>query len=73
MILFLLVLGMLLWILGYRNHTDNHPGFVFFNPKYWLPVWRTRAWYTSRGYRQMIAGCIMVAIGGLVGVVLYLG
>lgn len=73
LILFLLILGGIFWCLGFRHRTKAHPGFVFSKPRYWLPVWRTRGWYTPEGYRQMIAGCIMVAVGGLIAGVFFLG
>jgi hypothetical protein len=72
LMLSLLIIGGVFWYLAYGNRKDVHPGFALFKPRSWAPIWRTRSWYSARGYRELVVGSVLIAVGGLVGVFLFL-
>jgi hypothetical protein len=68
----LMIGGLLMYALGLRHRTADHPGLVRFHPKYWKPLWKMRPWYAKKGFIQILVGTMLVAAGGILGFTYFL-
>ena len=63
-----IAVGMSLSIAAMAYRTESAPKLFagLFNPRYWMPVWKTRPFFTARGFRLYVTGSLMAALGGLI-------
>ncbi len=47
-----------------RFRSSSAPPLMFSHPRYWKPIWKTRAWFTSeRGYVLYVTGTGLLILG----------
>ena len=66
--LVLLLAGLILMVRSRKYRTAEAPRLswaALFNPKNWLPFWKTKHWYTPGGYKMYFYGIILVELGAI--------
>lgn len=66
--LVLLLAGFILMIRSRKYRTTEAPRLSWaglFNPKNWLPFWKTKHWYTPGGYKMYFYGIIFAELGAI--------
>jgi len=51
--------------MAYRTELAPRLFAGLFNPRYWGPVWKTKQYFTTRGYRLYVTGSLMAVAGAL--------
>ena len=58
-------IGLSLTALAYR--TEQAPRYFagLFNPRYWVPVLKTKQYFTARGFKLYVTGTLMIVAGAI--------
>lgn len=62
-----LVGGIILSLMALTCRTEQAPRYFagLFNPRFWRPVWKTKQYFTSRGFKLYVTGTLMIVAGAL--------
>ncbi|MDD4050675.1 MAG: hypothetical protein PHR28_02090 [candidate division Zixibacteria bacterium] len=53
------------------HRTDKNLTFPSWNPKYWLPIWMMKQYFTPKGYRLFMWGSVLLLFGLVLQVIQY--
>ncbi len=62
-----LIIGIVVSLAALSYRTEQAPQYFagLFNPCFWLPIWKTKQYFTSQGFKLYVSGTLMVVIGAL--------
>lgn len=69
--LLLIASGIVISMIALFNRSGQAPRYFagIFNPRYWVPIWKTRPYFTARGFRLYVTGSLMATLGAFIALV----